>query len=153
MASESETQCYLLSLPPEIRDHIYALAIVEEKPIPLGNDYPFIYEPALLATNRQIREEATPVFYGENVFKARDYYQTVDLIKYTDKRKFSLIRSIQAFSEEDPKGYVLWLDCLYHWSRHLFSNYNRGVPFKALLYPVVVGEAKEIVWTRYAELG
>ena len=147
-------ECRLLALPPEIREIIYALAVVEDNSIPLIRGYPFIYEPGLLATSRQIRTEAMPIFYGDNIFKARDYYQTVDLIRFTNKQKFSLIKSIQAFSEEDPKGYSssAWLDCLRYWTSNLPRLLSNGMPIKALLYPVAVGEAKEIVWARYEEL-
>jgi len=55
----------LLSLPPEIRNQIYHLALTQDKPLPST----VICEPGLLATNRQTRREALPIYYSENTFE------------------------------------------------------------------------------------
>jgi len=96
MAQSSQSP--LLKLPPELRNRILAFAIVEEEPIiayidqrsvcrnrnaDTANDglcralkgkrtfheYKAMPErPSLAQVNRQLRSEALPVFYGQNVF-------------------------------------------------------------------------------------
>ncbi|KAK5721871.1 hypothetical protein LTR15_006464 [Elasticomyces elasticus] len=68
--------CPLLQLAPELRNQIFALAVVDTVPLWLfwleviG---PYIKakatQPALSYVNRQIRSEALPIFYGQNVFR------------------------------------------------------------------------------------
>ena len=67
------TQCRLLQLPPELRNKIYSFALVEDNAIMVSERSditgdPPVWVPGLLATNRQVRTEATPIFYGENTF-------------------------------------------------------------------------------------
>jgi hypothetical protein len=60
-----------LTLPGEIRNHIYALLLVIPPPsttTALGEKSP-IY-PHILRVNRQIHAEALPILYGENTFIA-----------------------------------------------------------------------------------
>ncbi|KAK4548794.1 hypothetical protein LTR36_008567 [Oleoguttula mirabilis] len=56
----------LLSIPAELRNHIYRYALVEEGEIRV--DAPHRTQPALLCTCRQIREEASGILFGENRF-------------------------------------------------------------------------------------
>lgn len=61
-----------LDLPAELRNQIYTHALIQPTPISLPYAYerrPF-REPALLRTARTIRAEATPLYYGGNVFEA-----------------------------------------------------------------------------------
>lgn len=55
-------------LPPEIRNRIYALTAVSKNDIDLEAA---LQQPALLATNSNIRAEVLPIFYGANTFLAR----------------------------------------------------------------------------------
>ena len=57
----------LLSLPPELRDIIYRLALLEDGPIFLKEPQAF-QQPGLLLTNSQIRNEAICLYYAENLF-------------------------------------------------------------------------------------
>lgn len=59
-------QSQLLSLPPEIRNIIYRLVLVQRVMIPHGT---FPIEPSLLRVSRQIRSEALMVFYKESHFR------------------------------------------------------------------------------------
>lgn len=57
----------LLKLPPELRNRIYRYAIVQDEPIDVAETTKK-KEPALLATCKEIREQALKMFYHENTF-------------------------------------------------------------------------------------
>ncbi|KAK3648898.1 hypothetical protein LTR56_003816 [Elasticomyces elasticus] len=71
--------CPLLELPAELRNQIFALAVVETEPQHLftlsvaacGFKASF-HQPALTRVNRQIRSEALSIFYGQSVFRIDD---------------------------------------------------------------------------------
>jgi hypothetical protein len=53
----------LLTLPPELRNEIYRLALISSEKIDITKEY---NEPALLSVSRKIRDEATPILYLRN---------------------------------------------------------------------------------------
>lgn len=68
----------LLTFPPELRNIIYALSLIEAEPVVLAfkekrhkNPCDSL-EPALLFTNTHIRREALPIFYSHNAFHLVD---------------------------------------------------------------------------------
>ena len=65
--SESVNEPTLLSVPPEIRNIIYRIVLVEGK-IHGGTFEQLSPQPALLQVNRQVRQEALSIFYRENQF-------------------------------------------------------------------------------------
>jgi hypothetical protein len=62
----------LLELPGELRNRIYQLCLVSNPIIINSTTFP---EPSLLKTCKQVRKEASTIFYGENQFQAwtRDF--------------------------------------------------------------------------------
>jgi hypothetical protein len=64
-ASESQDDMFFLNLPAEIRNQIYNDALVKDNnnTIKIGSSALYIREPALLLVNKQVRNEAMPVFY------------------------------------------------------------------------------------------
>ena len=58
----------LLSLPAELRNTIYRYALLEPDEIEVERQQHM--QPALLRICRQVRSEASPMFYNENKFKA-----------------------------------------------------------------------------------
>lgn len=74
-----------LHLPAEIRLQIYELALPESHPYIIGRDYGHstadIKYPGLLQTNRQLRFEAGPIFFGANTF-------IVDIHSLKDLKRF-----------------------------------------------------------------
>ena len=63
-----DSQCRLLSLPPELRNLIYYFTLTCFDHINLAAGQGFAMHKQLLNTCRQIRSEATAVFYKENRF-------------------------------------------------------------------------------------
>lgn len=66
---------YFLDLPPEIRNHIYDIALVKDHPISITsirnrrkNEPPSTDFGRLLRVNKQINSEAKTVFYSLNTF-------------------------------------------------------------------------------------
>ncbi len=63
----------LLDLPPEIKNMIYEMVVIEDE-IKVTEDTGWValpqQEPAMLKVCQQIRDEATPVFYGANIFRS-----------------------------------------------------------------------------------
>ncbi|CAK3936123.1 Hypothetical predicted protein [Lecanosticta acicola] len=80
----SEPTCRLLNLPAELRNEIYELVLVSSGRIELTTTRPkSLREPAFLAISRQIRTEATAIYYGSNTFCRKVYYN--------DGRRWSLL--------------------------------------------------------------
>ena len=95
MAGATEPkQCPILTLPPELRNRIYELVLIENTRIDTytwnqrptkehlrGNSrvdfLEYRSEPALVQTCTTIREEGLPVFYGSNIFESILNKQTV----------------------------------------------------------------------------
>lgn len=59
----------LLAMAPELRNWIYRLVLVSDAAIDVSSESPAT-PPGLLGTCRQIREEATSIYYHENAFTA-----------------------------------------------------------------------------------
>ena len=67
MTSSSAPDSRLLNLPGELRNRIYRATFDEGADVTLSsNVFP---EPAVLAVCKEIRSEASPIFYSERVFK------------------------------------------------------------------------------------
>jgi hypothetical protein len=60
----------LLELPGELRNRIYRLCLVSEDAEPIAVISTSFPEPPLLSTCKEIREEASAIFYGESQFRA-----------------------------------------------------------------------------------
>lgn len=91
-----------LDLPAEIRNHIYCDALVEPiDPVLLKPDAPFIVEPALLRTSKQLRSEALPIFYGANTFESPGRSAFVHFLRNFNPSKAVLLRNVHAFSPQD----------------------------------------------------
>lgn len=58
----------LLRLPPELRNWIYELVVVEKDAIRIENTSVRALPPGLTHTCRQLRVEASPIHYGQNIF-------------------------------------------------------------------------------------
>lgn len=64
------------------------------------NGKPYVPEPDLLATCKEIRHEALPIFYGNNTFEAFFTSQPDDTISFLDSLsddKMAMIRTIRAY--------------------------------------------------------
>ncbi|GAB7365661.1 hypothetical protein MBLNU230_g7002t1 [Neophaeotheca triangularis] len=74
-AARKPTSPTLLSIPPELRALIFEFALTASHPLvafrldPYQRDsYTEATQPTLTKVNRQVREEALPIFYGSNTF-------------------------------------------------------------------------------------
>ena len=70
MANERQDRLSFLEIPTEIRNHIYRDVLVERTSIKLRDGPPFIQEPNLLVTCKQVRTEAVAIFYGANCWES-----------------------------------------------------------------------------------
>lgn len=70
-------KCNLLSLPPELHNHIYELAFMEEQPIfaDLQRDHACarLRQPDSAMVSSEFRKKVLPIFHGPNKF--REYVQ------------------------------------------------------------------------------
>jgi hypothetical protein len=116
----------LLRLAGEIRNKIYQLPLKEEGAVqvtPSG-----ITEPGLLLVNRQIRQEAMPIFYTENKVEilTPDYDPTTSLLwkKKTDelRRRFGK-QKLMFTSTVEFQGQVTanWSN-LIRWLKHFHAG-------------------------------
>ncbi|KAF2434190.1 hypothetical protein EJ08DRAFT_495307 [Tothia fuscella] len=63
--TDSCHRCMFLTLPRELRDQIYQNALIEEKAV----EFKMKCYPGLLLVNKQISEEAFPIYVKKNSFK------------------------------------------------------------------------------------
>jgi hypothetical protein len=81
-----DDNCQLLSLPPELRNRIYEMVLVQSQTVmvaPAG-----ISEPALLSTAKQVRNEAIQIYYGQNIFHITiDNLNPYPLVRWKERRK------------------------------------------------------------------
>ena len=132
----------LTSLPAELRNRIYRLALINDKPLNITSKKTN-QEPALLATNRQIRAEALKIYYAENIFLLR-----VDLGYRFDKRTTSWFQSL-AKSKRDLISKICvdyvntrpgWLDFSpFERIEPLMKNWCYGIAESSLRYIVKAG--------------
>lgn len=67
-------------LPPELRNEIYHLTLIEETPVRINTYNRRVWKPSsLLQTCRQIRTEASPVYFGCNAFVSAKQFYSVPL--------------------------------------------------------------------------
>jgi hypothetical protein len=60
----------LMQLSPELRNYIYELVLVEERPIhSRDRKYRRVLDLGLLLVNKTNNREASPIFYGQNQFE------------------------------------------------------------------------------------
>jgi hypothetical protein len=102
------------TLPPEIRHHIYRLLMVSR------DDERWIHTTILpiLGCSRRFNQDATPIFYGENVFRLEWFVGSPSLLgvwppsseKFALVSKMAISRSMQAYNINEvlPKFPSLW---------------------------------------------
>ncbi|KAK4494755.1 hypothetical protein PRZ48_014111 [Zasmidium cellare] len=123
----------LLTLPPELRNKIYTLVLVQGAPIQISErstkpslaargataHYTRLLEPPFLLTCRQIRHEALPIFYGENVFFTAIKDALPPWLLAIGPEKARMVRHIRGFR---PSRYFD-----YEWARGLAGEVEREV--------------------------
>lgn len=107
----SMQKCRLLALPPELRNKIYIQFLVQATPIQISErstepsaaaqgatlQYERLIEPAFLQTCHQIRYEALPIFYGENVFFTSVKDAIAPWLLAIGPEKTRLVRHVRGF--------------------------------------------------------
>ena len=69
-----QAQCRLLSLPPELRNHIYELILIAPNKRIEANSWTRIgrsmaIQPPMTRVSRKVRDEALKIFYGQHIFR------------------------------------------------------------------------------------
>ena len=114
MASKTTANSPLLTLPAELRNRIYRLALCKRDGNTISTNV--VPEPPLLATCKQIRNEATAIFYRENdlVVDVGDYDSTPIMAvfhKHLASEKLGIMRRVINGIPRRPNwdNMVLWL--------------------------------------------
>ena len=98
MVQAEQEESPLLGLPPEIRNEIYIFTLVEDNPMNIEHlGATVLREPALLATNSQIRAEGLPMYYALNTFEARTSLHTASFIKALGGKRTAFLKRLRAF--------------------------------------------------------
>ncbi|KAK4540503.1 hypothetical protein LTR36_009141 [Oleoguttula mirabilis] len=100
--------CHLLNLTAELRNAIYHLVLVA---------YNLATQPSLLRTCRQIRNEATAIFYGGNVFQSNRRGPVIVWLGAIGAEKRRMVQQIRGFAVDSPwstvvraKGRARWFE-------------------------------------------
>ncbi|OJD22436.1 hypothetical protein ACJ73_06218 [Blastomyces percursus] len=94
--------CLLLLLPYELRHQIYNASLTASHPIDPHNKRQTSFSPSLLATCKQIHDEATPVLYRENEFILRNILRDTQWLDEIGGRNASILKRVQFFVDEGP---------------------------------------------------
>ena len=141
-AQSSNTQgSRLLSLPPEIRNIIYRYALVQgriEIHPPAHNS---AEQPALLQVNRRIRNEASRIYYHENVYV---WYIWDFNAKAFLKRQASSKARRQAHVKSQIRGRAVWANLL-EWIETYFHQRVFGL---ASAHPLTI-YASQAAWRMF----
>ena len=98
-------KCRLLALPAEWRNRIYHLVLVSDQriritPSPQGFQHTDrTHEPSLIQTCRQIRREATTIYYSDNVFRANLLPDLVAWLKLIGEATRAMLKNVQLIRE------------------------------------------------------
>ena len=98
--SATDPECKLLGLPAELRNRIYTLALVNDETFDITERHRTNVdrvEPGLLATCRQVRDEALSIFYGGNTFAGAhgDSKLVHAFLKHLPPAKLQLLKQVR----------------------------------------------------------
>ncbi|KAK3645366.1 hypothetical protein LTR56_009093 [Elasticomyces elasticus] len=144
----------LLGMPPEIRNRIYELSLVQDEPIRSHRGV-CCAGPALLQTNCQISFEATGIYYTANTFIGNwnFAFHLLYTIGRTRLRMLKEVRLLGNHSFGQIEGERRKADVIKYW----LGVFERGgadegvVLRKYLKFPLVDGDGV-FVWCFYDEL-
>lgn len=121
---QNQTDCRLLDLPQEIRDHIYHLVLVADNAI--LDQSPKLSQgltPDLLATCNQIHKEAEPILYSKNIIA---FKHPSDCSVFLRGRHQGMIRDVchVEFRIKEDRFFKMWTSYFQGSlaSRHLFAD-------------------------------
>lgn len=116
----------LLGLPAEIRNSIYRLALVEDIIRITPQNLAGASQPPLLQVNRQIRSEATSIYYQENqiIWYLQDY-NAKNLLKWEASSEVRSETEIRVNFEGKP----IWTNVL-EWLKAAYEGEVNGVELR-----------------------
>ncbi|KKZ63919.1 hypothetical protein EMCG_01777 [[Emmonsia] crescens] len=89
-------------LPYELRHQIYKASLITNHPIDPHNRQQISFSPSILATCKQIHEEAAPILYGENKFILQNLPWDTEWLDDIGPHNVSLLRRVQLFVDAGP---------------------------------------------------
>lgn len=113
--TSADSSTTITDLPPEIRNDIWTMLLVQPKAIAVSPTRPFVKEPALLAVNRQIRSETMSIWYAENSFLIDGSSPAVKFLRSRDDQQLRSLRSVHISSEKSKQ----MKEAPRAWSEHL----------------------------------
>jgi hypothetical protein len=144
-----------LHLPAELRNQIYAHALIEPNPIMLPYAYekrPFD-EPALLSTCHTIQREATPLYYGANTFEAPSPSSAHHFLRQLGPAKIAHLRRFRPVTLVFPvSAHPRWFDALCGNVNRLVRECGEGVLRADAVSVAVRGRDGLGEWCRVREL-
>jgi len=81
--SSGPQQSPILKLPPELRNAIYRCVLISDTPIDVSERNENLTPCYLLATCRQIRAEASKMYYSENTFSVSVNHESDAISEFT----------------------------------------------------------------------
>ncbi|KAK3622554.1 hypothetical protein LTR56_022109 [Elasticomyces elasticus] len=144
----------LLGMPPEIRNRIYELSLVQDEPI-RSHCGVCCVGPALLQTNRQISREARGIYYTANTFQG-DWNFAFHLLYTIDRTTLRMLKGVHLLGNhsfgqiEDERRKT---DVVKYWPGVFErAGADRAVVLgEYLKFPLVDGDGV-FVWCFYDEL-
>ncbi|KAK4618336.1 hypothetical protein CLAFUW4_12547 [Fulvia fulva] len=148
----------LLDLPPKLRNPIYQLVLVDE-----DNDHSFHdpdqppKDPSLLFTNRQIRSEASGIFWNSNTYCFEDSTKTVLWLQRQPAHKVAALGSVLS---SNPIRARIWSWEFVQAKQNLLdlftSLWRKGSRKDVVKLPMLLKEEgkdeKDLIWVSLADI-
>lgn len=111
-ATHKESGISFDKLPAEIRNRIYHMALtfgwfqqIPNRKVPMDDSHGIVFhEPALLAASRQIRQEASLIFYANNTFEAVSSAYAAKFVRQIGPEKTTLLKNLRACKTRSAPG-------------------------------------------------
>lgn len=153
----------LLSLPAELRNEIYSHALVQLTPIVLpyacetrsSKSASSGREPSLLSTSRTIRVEATPIYYGCNIFAAPSHASAHRFLKQLGYAKIQGLRMFRPVDLVLPQSaHRRWFESVRRRVNKLVKEVGKGaLAVEAVSVPVRSLGVGDVSWVGLREAG
>ncbi|KAK5121527.1 hypothetical protein LTR85_005360 [Meristemomyces frigidus] len=156
--AQSTATDHLLRLCAELRNAIYHLVLVNNSPVILSqlkrheNDllyqheaYNLATQPGLLRTCHQIRNEATAIFYGGNIFQSNRRGPVVAWLSTIGAEKRSMVRQIRGFAVDSAWATIMRAKGRSEWFEMHMDGLGMSIPRGVVRSPCVEAEWPDLM--------
>ncbi|KAK4494631.1 hypothetical protein PRZ48_013987 [Zasmidium cellare] len=122
-ANMVDSECGLFKLPPELRNKIYDYVVV----MGIIGRQGKIKEPGITLTNRQLRSECLPMFYGANKFAFTCFGHAGNFLEKLDDKRRSMLKLVAIDGvHDDEKAWMRIAEKALRWLNKRYGGKGMG---------------------------